>query len=268
MCFEYLFVYLRTMKTNYKSIALALLLIAGACSSENKSGADQKLEEELVNVDQPVESETEEKAPVNLKDLKIPIPTKYELLDSVSGDLNKDNIPELVVAYNTPLKDEMDGNKRSLCIYRLKNDQWELWKESKSALLGSQDGGMDGDPFGDLEISKGVLIISHNGGSSWKWFHADKYRAQQDDFVLIGYSSNYGKPCEYWQNEDFNVSTGKFVYEKEHEICREHGDSSPIPTNPDDKKETFYKKGIRLTLSNRHDKEISFKTPKGEDIYL
>lgn len=260
------------MKTNYKFFALAVLFIAGGCSSSTTdSKSAEKSENERVDVSAPTDGENtpeEEKAQVNLKDLKIPIPKKYELLDSVCGDLNNDNIPELVVAYTTALKDEMEGNKRTLCIYHLKNDQWELWKQSKSALLGSKDGGMMGDPFGGIEISKGVLSISHYGGSSWKWGYTDKYRFQNNDFELIGLESLNGKSCEYWETEDFNLSTGKFIYSKEYETCSDDEEVGPNTSDENKEKETFYKKGIKLTLSNRHDKEISFKTPKGEEIYL
>lgn len=260
------------MKTNYKFFALVVLFIAGGCSSPTTdSKSAENPEKERVAVSAPTDGENtreEEKAQVNLKDLKIPIPKKYELLDSICGDLDQDNVSELVVAYNTSLKTEDEGIKRSLCIYKIKNDHWELWKESKSALLGSKQGGMMGDPFNEMKIKNGILAISHYGGSSWKWGYTDKYRFQNSNFELIGYQSLNGKACEYWETEDFNLSTGKFIYSKEYETCSDDEEVGPNTSDEDKEKETFYKKGIRLTLSNRHDKEISFKTPKGEEIYL
>ena len=249
----------------YKVLALPVLLLGTACSPGEKPSAERLQKDKVEELAQTSEeTQTESKVSINPEDLKIPVPKKYEMIDSVAGDLDQDNVPELVVAYNTSVKTDDEGIKRSLCIYKLKNDQWELWKESKSALLGSEQGGMMGDPYGDMEISKGVLSIYHNGGSSWKWSYIDKYRYQQNDFALIGFVSNYGKPCEYWQNEDFNLSTGKFVYSKEYETCEDQQQETSS-----NEKETFYKKDVHLTLFNRHEKEITFQTPKYKaDIYL
>jgi len=107
-----------------------------------------------------------------------------------------------------------------LIIYKLQGKEWTVWKKSDQALYGSRDGGMMGDPFGDIEIKNGILLISQNGGSSWKWGHTDKYRFQNGAFYLIGYAGTYGKPCEYWTEEDFNLSTGKLVVKKEYETCK------------------------------------------------
>lgn len=42
---------------------------------------------------------------------------------------------------------------------------------------------MMGDPFGEIEIKNGILLVSQNGGSSWKWGHTDKYRYQDENFT-------------------------------------------------------------------------------------
>lgn len=145
----------------------------------------------------------------------IPIPENYEIIETISGDLDKDGIKELVVAYNTKRKgDPYESVPRELIIYKIQERIWTVWKKSKQALYGSKEGGMMGDPFGEIEIKNGILLISHNGGSSWKWSHTDKYRYQDGEFYLIGYISYYGKLCEYWTSVDFNLSTGKLVVKK------------------------------------------------------
>lgn len=192
------------------------------------------------------------------------IPSQYTLVDSVAGDLDNDGINELAVAYNTkPSKEEFEGVPRELIIYKMKGGSWTAWKKSLQALYGSRDGGMMGDPFGEMDIKNGVLSISHNGGSSWKWDHTDKYRYQQGELYLIGYTSNAGKPCEHWQNVDFNLMTGKLVVTKEYEDCEK---DQQIYKREN---ETMIKKGIRLTIQNRIDKEILIITPKYKhEIYL
>lgn len=203
----------------------------------------------------------------NLSGQKLMIPKNYSIVDSIKGDLNKDGIDELVIAYNTQKekKDDYESIPRELIIYKKENSNWVVWKNSKSALSGSNDGGMMGDPFGAIEIKNGVLHISHNGGSSWKWSFTDKYRFQDGEFYLIGYISNYGRPCEYWTNVDFNLLTGKMFINKEYESC-ENGDDQKIFKREN---ETIIKKGLKITIDKRNGKEIKIVTPKYKhEVYI
>jgi hypothetical protein len=195
----------------------------------------------------------------------IPIPKNYSIVDTVLGDLDKDGIKELVVAYDTrKAEDEYESVPRELIIYKKQNNKWAVWKKSSQALLGSRDGGMMGDPFGELTITNGILLISHYGGSSWKWGHTDKYRYSNGEFYLIGHSGSYGKPCEYWQEVDFNLVTGKMIVKKEYEDCDTSDQAIYKREN-----ETLYKKGIKIILQNRNDKEIKIVTPKyRHEIYI
>ncbi len=197
------------------------------------------------------------------------IPKNYAVVDSVKGDLNKDGIDELVVAYNTEeekeTKDAFESIPRELIIYKKEKKEWTVWTKSKDALYGSRDGGMMGDPFGEIEIKNGLLLVSQNGGSSWKWGHTDKYRYQDGAFYLIGYSSTSGKLCEYWKDVDFNLVTGKMIVKKEYESC-ENGDEQKIYKREN---ETFYKRGLKITFEKRNEKELMIVTPKYKhEIYI
>lgn len=185
------------------------------------------------------------------------VPLDYMLLQETSGDLDKDSIQEKVQVFNTTDTSDL-GIVRELRILKFQQNQWKLWKSSRFAIMKSQESGMMGDPFESISIKKGILIIEHFGGSSWKWHHTDKYRFQNGEFQLIGYTSNYGKPCNYWIDNDFNLSTGKYVYKKEPERCE--GEE----VFPEDKfeTETFVKKGIKLSLNNRYKQSIKITTPK------
>lgn len=151
------------------------------------------------------------------------IPDHHSLVDSISGDLDKDSNSELVVVYNVGPDDEAYGYSRQLIIYKLKDSKWTEWKKSDQALFSSKDGGMMGDPFDAIEIENSVLLIRQRGGSGWKWGLTNKYRFQNGEFYLIGYSSNYGSFCKYWQVVDFNLITGKIVVTREYEECEEQG---------------------------------------------
>lgn len=196
---------------------------------------------------------------------KVPIPLHYSIVDTVSGDLDKDGIPELVVVYNTQEinEDYDDGVPRALIIYKKQNNQWTVWKKSSQALMDSRDGGMMGDPFGSIEIKNGVLSIEQNGGSGWKWFHNNKYRFQNGEFYLIGYTSIQGKDCEEWEELDFNLSTGQFNIKKEYQDCE--GDKPEVYNR---EKETFYKKGLKITLQKRKEGDLEIISPKNRRIYM
>jgi hypothetical protein len=195
---------------------------------------------------------------------KIPVPEHYSIVDTVTGDLDKDGRKELVVAFNTSKENGVDGVPRELIIYKLETNGWAIWKKSRQALYGSRDGGMMGDPFGQIKIENGTLLISQNGGSSWKWDHTDRYRYQEGEFYLIGYTSNYGKPCEYWQEVDFNLSTGKMIVKKEYEDCEKSDQTVYKREN-----ETLVKKGLKISIKDRNEKEIKIITPKyRHEIYI
>lgn len=187
-------------------------------------------------------------------------PKGSTVIETVDGDLDGDKIPEKVIIYNT--KDSTDsGTIREIQILKKVNGKWTVLEKSRNAILKSAEGGMMGDPYQSSEIKKGILEITQAGGSSWKWGYTDKYRFQNGHFELIGYSSSSGKPEEYWTDVDFNLSTGQINFDKEVENTKEYGSS---------KKETFIKKGIKLNLQNRNEKErIEIVLPKTkEKVYL
>jgi hypothetical protein len=174
-------------------------------------------------------------------------PTGSEVIETADGDLDGDQIPEKVIVYNT--KDTTDiGNIREIQILKKVNGKWSVLEKSRNAVLESKGGGMMGDPYGDMKIEKGILMISQSGGSSWKWGYTDKYRFQNGRFELIGYSSSYGRPGDYWVDVDFNLSTGELVYEKDVE-------DTTNPDNGKSQKEKYIKKGLKINLQNRNLKD-------------
>lgn len=190
------------------------------------------------------------------------------VLFTVSGDLDKDKIAEKVVVRELNEKGE-NGNIRLLEIFKKTKSGWKLWHASKTAVLQSEAGGMMGDPFTDNAISivNGVLVLEHDGGSSWKWNTTHRYRFQNNQFELIGYSTSYGKLCEYWAEFDYNLSTGKIKYKKEFEDCDEQsGDQIAGKVEA----EEFSRKLKNLpTLENINTVERKVTTPKyKEEIYF
>ena len=187
-------------------------------------------------------------------------PAGSSIIEMVDGDLDGDKIPEKVIIYNT--KDTTDmGNIREIQILKKVSGAWAVLEKSRNAVMGSNGGGMMGDPYGETKIEKGILIISQNGGSSWKWDVTDKYRFQNGHFELIGTSSTSGRPGDYWKEVDFNLSTGQLNYSKEVENTAEYGKSL---------KETYIKKGLKINLQNRNqEKQQKIILPKTkEEVYF
>jgi len=174
-------------------------------------------------------------------------PIGSEIIETVDGDLDGDKIPEKVIIYNT--KDTTDlGNIREIQILKKVNGKWTMLEKSRNAILESNGGGMMGDPYQGIIIKNNILEITQAGGSSWKWGYSDKYRFQNGHFELIGYSSTYGKPEEYFTDVDFNLSTGQLVYNKEVE-------STGSSDNGKSEKEVYIKKGLKINLQNRNQKK-------------
>jgi hypothetical protein len=187
-------------------------------------------------------------------------PAGSEIIETVEGDLDGDKTPERVVIYTTADEGEL-GKIREIRIQKKSGGTWMILEKSRNAILESAGGGMMGDPYQGTSIEKGILSITQAGGSSWKWGYTDKYRFQNGHFELIGHSSTYGRPGDYWAEIDFNLSTGQLNYKKEVENTAEYGKS---------KQETYIKKGLKIDLQNRNQKEprkiILPKTK--EEVYL
>jgi len=192
----------------------------------------------------------------------LPVPAGYTILEQKEGDLTKDGVAEKVIVFNTNDSTD-DGTVREIQVYKNSGNKWEPLVSSKNAVGHSEGGGMMGDPFEGIEIINGLLLIKQSGGSSWKWSKIDKYRYQKGIFQLIGFESYYGKACEYFEDVDFNLLTGKIVYKKEYEDCDK---GQQIIKNEN---ETFYKKGIKIDLSDRTSKEIKIIAPQYKnEFYL
>ena len=192
-------------------------------------------------------------------------PEETVLVD-IYGDLTKDKIDERVIV--TELDEVGDfGKVRLLQVFTKKNNKWFELASSNSAILGSEGGGMMGDPFisKSIKINNGILEISQDGGSSWKWFVTHKYRYQKNTFELIGFEHTYGKPCEYFQEINYNLSTGKIIFKKEFESCEDENQ-----TKLKVEKEEFIKKLTPLpNFKTIHKKEFKIITPKyKKEIYI
>ena len=156
------------------------------------------------------------------------IPAGYDTLLTARGDLNNDKVDDAVIVlrHQKENAENMDMDSiasRLLVVVFNKGNAYELAVVSDSAILCKDCGGMMGDPFQEVKIEKGLLIISHYGGSAWRWGYTHKFRFQQNEFFLIGRTMIY-----YWnvemcdklnefagtEYEDINFVTGSFEKKK------------------------------------------------------
>ena len=169
----------------YKLLILCILIFATSCKGQEKE-TNINNEENLI--------------------------TTLKIINEAQGDLDKDGIPEKVVIYETDSIVDF-GLVRALHIYKKEKDAWKIWRKSTAAILKSNEGGASvEDPFQNISIKNGILIITHQGGggpSMWSYTH--KYRFQNNAFYLIGIS----KEDSHYEDKtvfDYNLSTGKANY--------------------------------------------------------
>jgi hypothetical protein len=120
------------------------------------------------------------------------VPQGYAALDTTSGDLNLDEYPDMILVLKK--KDEAltsdvseHPEKRPLLILTGGAGQtYTLAARSDNAVYCIDCGGVLGDPFTGVVISKGYFSVEHYGGSSWRWTRTItfKYVPTEKDWYL------------------------------------------------------------------------------------
>lgn len=177
------------------------------------------------------------------------IPSHYRILaDSrTSGDLNHDGRPDLALILFPLVEDTTaypDNNlpARLLLVLFGTPTGYALAAQTGRAVLCRGCGGMYGDPFQSLIIEKGILRIAHYGGSSWRWRINSKFQYRQNEFYLIGETTDYGRndgDCpgldgpSGWNYRDTNFLTGDYEIWRISEECKllthKRGKNKPAP---------------------------------------
>ncbi|MBC7934684.1 MAG: hypothetical protein H7Y86_04895 [Rhizobacter sp.] len=182
---------------------------------------------------------------------------KEYILDEKIGDLDKDGMEEKVLVV-TMADSQGTGMIRELRILKRRGRDWVIWKRSAKAILPPEEGGSFNDPFEYIEIEEGILLVRQSGGKAWKWGQTDKYRYQHGTFELIGYTSFYGKACEYWADFDYNISARRITYKKEYEKCSLNKEKK----NKKQKENFRHRLKKMITLENRYESYTTIMCPK------
>ncbi len=120
------------------------------------------------------------------------IPEGYVLLDTATGDLNRDPYGDMVMIVKKSNEKETSDvvdhpEKRPLLLYLSQQDgTYKLAARNDNVVLCIDCGGMMGDPYTGIAISKGYFSIEHYGGSAWRWTRivTFKYSTADLDWLL------------------------------------------------------------------------------------
>ena len=114
-------------------------------------------------------------------------PKDFILLDSASGDLNRDGKIDYVVVLKSILEDSDHEKQRPLIILITNSrNKLEQIARNDNVVLCRGCGGAFGDPYQGISIKSNYFSIDHYGGSAWRWTRniTFKYIQSLNRFVL------------------------------------------------------------------------------------
>lgn len=100
------------------------------------------------------------------------IPTGYEALDYVAGDLNSDKKKDGILILKTPGEDsvmEEELARPLIILIRQADGKLKQVLRNDKAIMCRHCGGVFGDPYEGVQIFDKGFNLSFYGGSSWRW---------------------------------------------------------------------------------------------------
>lgn len=166
------------------------------------------------------------------------VPSGYKIMKQAKGDLNKDGIPDAALVLNNKKEDKenIDTEEMSrllVIIFGVKEGGYTLSAASEDAVLCKTCGGVFGDPFADLKIVRGTIVIDHYGGSSDRWGFTHRWRFQDGDWYLVGVASRIENNLRgNYETKDTNLITGDCIIEKKPASGKVKVTRSKVPVKP------------------------------------
>jgi hypothetical protein len=176
-----------------------LLLISGQILSQTTTNV------ELKNIDS---TKTAERLKTYLLTF---VPKDYTILDTVTGNLNLDKYPDMILVLKKNGEEKTSDvvnhpEKRPLLILVGQPDgTFKLVARNDNTVYCIDCGGMMGDPYQGITIKNGYFSVEHYGGSAWRWTRTITYK--------------YSKVKNYWflhkdGSESFHASEPEKVKSK------------------------------------------------------
>ncbi len=219
-------------------IVVSILLTCTGCSNEklsNKSDITNTVTETSKSVFDNEQKETEAAADDTIpeaKDISSFIPSGWHILEKydgmlakAEGDLNKDGIMDIAFVIEEDSQPEQPepemvlSSPRSLLIaFGNRDNTYSLSIKADNAIMLRDQGGVFGDPFDDIVINKGSILLNFYGGSNWRWYYNYRFRFQNEGWYLIGATlGSYYTGTSTMDNadeEDYNLLTGDYIIKK------------------------------------------------------
>ena len=115
------------------------------------------------------------------------VPKSFIILDSASGDFNKDAYTDLLIILKYENEDAFSDSIRPLLLLAgTADDSYALMLRNDSVVLCAGCGGALGDPFQGITTKSGEFSIEYYGGSAWRWTRTTTFRydASSSDHIL------------------------------------------------------------------------------------
>ncbi len=123
-------------------------------------------------------------------DLNHFIPEAYEILDSVSGRVNRDTLTDVILVLKR--KKELACDEKRFLVLLMKTESgYEFHSKNEDYLLSWDRGGQFNAPYDGMEWDNQELIIRHFGGSSWRWLQEIRFSfdVNRDAFIPTLYTN-------------------------------------------------------------------------------
>ena len=148
------------------------------------------------------------------------VPLGFTILDSASGDLNRDGLKDYVVILKSDHEEKNGDTTRPLLLITGRaGGSFQLAERNDHVIMCKNCGGVFGDPYAAIVIKNNYFSIEHYGGSNWRWTRVITFRydAKTKNFLLhrdagtSWHTSENKKPAEHvYRKEDF----GKKVFSR------------------------------------------------------
>lgn len=130
------------------------------------------------------------------------IPTGYEVLDYVAGDLNGDKKKDGILILRTPGEDsvmEEELPRPLIVLIRQGDGKLKQVLRNDKAIMCCHCGGVFGDPYEGIQVFDKGFNFSFYGGSNWRWAYTYEfvYRPLKKNWFLVKESQsnfNSGDP--------------------------------------------------------------------------
>jgi uncharacterized protein YecT (DUF1311 family) len=120
---------------------------------------------------------------ISISEIAKIIPENYSILDSVSGNLNRDEFNDYVIILKKKNEEETSNfvdDKQELRPLMLligqPNNKFVKVLQNDKSVLCYDCGGIMGDPYEGITIKNGYFSIEHYGGSNWRWTEIITYK--------------------------------------------------------------------------------------------